>query len=195
MEKRINLPLGDEAESLQAGDPVLLSGTVYVARDAAHKKMMERIERGEKLPFEINGACIYYMGPSPAPPGEVIGSAGPTTSHRMDAYTPALLDLGLKAMIGKGNRGQAVIEAIERNGAVYLTATGGLGATLASSIKESEVIAWPELGAEAVRKIRVEDFPAIVAIDSRGENLYTCGRAQYQGQYKKIIKKESERNS
>ena len=178
---KLNLPLSKErAALLQTGDTVLLTGVVYAARDAAHKRMTELIKAAESegadpvgsLPFPIEGAAVYYMGPSPAPPGKVIGSAGPTTSGRMDKYTPKLLDMGLTVMIGKGRRSDSVNEAIVRNGCVYLAAVGGAGALLSKGIKSSEVVASEELGAEAVRKLYVEDFPAIVVTDSRGECLY-----------------------
>ena len=171
---RLNLPLEDENEwkKLKAGDSVLISGTMYTARDAAHKRMTELLEKGEALPFDIEGQTIYYLGPSPAKPGQVIGSAGPTTSTRMDKYTPALLDLGLKGMIGKGRRSEEVVDAMKRNGAVYFAAIGGAGALLSKAITQAEVIAWEDLGTEAVRKITVKDFPAIVVIDSQGSNLY-----------------------
>ena len=172
--KRLQLPLNkDEVASLQAGETVLLSGELYVARDAAHKRMKETaLAAGQPLPFEINGATIYYMGPSPARPGRVIGSAGPTTAGRMDAYAPELLDLGLAGMIGKGRRSQEVKDAIVRNGAVYFAAVGGAGALLSKCILSSEVIAYEDLGAEAVRKLEVKDFPVIVAIDNTGNDVY-----------------------
>lgn len=158
--------------SLHAGDRVTLTGTIYTARDAAHKRMTEMIDRGEKLPFEIKDAIIYYTGPTPAPPGRVIGSAGPTTSYRMDAYAPRFLDLGQGAMIGKGPRSEEVTEAMTRNGAVYFAAVGGAGALMAKCIISSEVIAFEDLGAEAVRKLQVVDMPLIVATDSRGRDFY-----------------------
>ena len=176
----ITLPLTEEtAKSLQAGDYVYLTGTVYVARDAAHKRMKEALDAGKKLPFDIKDAIIYYMGPSPAREGRPIGSAGPTTSGRMDKYTPELLDLGLKGMIGKGRRTQEVTEAIIRNDAVYFAAVGGAGALLSKKIFSSEIIAYEDLGAEAVRRLRVEDFPVIVAIDSRGHNIYDTAPREY----------------
>ena len=173
-EIRLTLPLegGDGWKKLKAGDSVLISGTMYTARDAAHKRMSELLEKGGKLPFDIAGQTIYYLGPSPAKPGQVIGSAGPTTSTRMDKYTPGLLDLGLKGMIGKGRRSAEVIDAMKRNGAVYFAAIGGAGALLSKAITKAEVIAWEDLGTEAVRRITVNDFPAIVVIDSQGNNLY-----------------------
>lgn len=160
---------------LRVGDKVLLSGIIYTGRDAAHKKFIDVLERGEKLPFELQGAAIYYVGPTPAKSGEVIGSAGPTTSYRMDSFSPMLLDLGLKAMIGKGKRSDLVIEACKRNGAVYLGATGGAAALISKCIKTSEVIAYADLGAEAVRKLYVEDFPLIVINDVKGNDLYAEG--------------------
>lgn len=166
----------EQIADLKAGDRVLLSGTLYTARDAAHKRMTDAMERGEPLPFPIEGALIYYAGPSPAKPGQVIGAAGPTTSYRMDAYTPRLLDLGLIAMIGKGERSPMVLDAIIRNRAVYFAAVGGAGALIAKSILQAEIIAYPELGTEAVTKLTVKDFPVIVAIDSRGNDLYVDAR-------------------
>ena len=172
-DKHIDLPMKkEEAASLQAGDYVYLSGTIYTARDAAHKRMDEALERGESLPFDIKGNVIYYMGPSPAREGRPIGSAGPTTASRMDKYTPRLLDLGMGAMIGKGKRSQAVIDAMIRNGAVYFAAVGGAGAVLSKAIQSSEVIAYEELGTEAIRRLTIRDFPAVVVIDSQGNNLY-----------------------
>jgi len=178
--KYITLPLQEAAaEDLQAGDLVYLTGTVYVARDAAHKRMKEALDRGEPLLFDIGGAVIYYMGPSPAREGRPIGSAGPTTSGRMDKYTPELLDLGLKGMIGKGRRTKEVIEAIVRNKAVYFAAVGGAGALLSKKIFSSETIAYDDLGAEAVRRLEVENFPVIVAVDSRGHNIYDIAPKAY----------------
>jgi len=162
----------DKISTLKAGDRVLLSGILYTARDAAHKRMTDALDRGEPLPFPIEGAFIYYAGPSPAKPGQVIGAAGPTTSYRMDAYAPRLLDLGLYGMIGKGDRSPIVIDAIRRNGAVYFAAVGGAGALIAKSIKHVETIAFQDLGTEAITKLTVQDFPVIVAIDGRGNNLY-----------------------
>lgn len=173
MDRHIQVPLSaEDAVSLQAGDYVYLTGTIYTARDAAHKRMYEALNKQEALPMEMEGNVIYYMGPSPAREGRPIGSAGPTTASRMDKYAPSLLDLGLKSMIGKGKRSDAVKEAIVRNKAVYFAAVGGAGALLSKSIKESEVIAYDDLGTEAIRKLYVEDFPAIVVIDSNGNNLY-----------------------
>ena len=173
MDRHINAPLTDEdALSLKAGDYVYITGTIYTARDAAHKRMDETLARGEELPFDIKGSCIYYMGPSPAREGRPIGSAGPTTASRMDKYAPKLLDLGLRAMIGKGKRSQAVRDAIVRNKAVYFAAVGGAGAILSQRIKKSEVIAYDDLGTEAIRKLYVEDFPVIVVSDTEGNSLY-----------------------
>ncbi|MDR3138212.1 MAG: Fe-S-containing hydro-lyase [Treponema sp.] len=180
MEHRINLPLTREKAALiSAGDPVYLSGILYTARDAAHKRLIELLDRGQPLPFPLEDGVIYYVGPTPAAPGRIIGSAGPTTSYRMDAYTPRLLDLGLRGMIGKGKRSAEVVEAIKRAGAVYFGAIGGAGALLAECIKTAEIIAFPDLGTEAVRRLRVEDFPVSAVIDSRGNNLYQLGRENY----------------
>ncbi|MDR2445814.1 MAG: Fe-S-containing hydro-lyase [Treponema sp.] len=174
------LPLPrEQAGALVAGDKVSLSGVLYTARDAAHKRFANLLDRGEALPFPIEGACIYYAGPAPAKDGQVIGSAGPTTSGRMDAYTPRLLDLGLRCMIGKGERSEAVIAAMKKTGAVYFAALGGAGALLASRITSVETAAFPDLGTEAVRRLTVRDFPAVVAIDSRGGNLYKLGPERY----------------
>jgi fumarate hydratase subunit beta len=173
MEKHIHTPITEEITAeLSSGDYVYITGTMYVARDAAHKRMIEALESGEKLPIDIKDATIYYMGPSPAREGRPIGSAGPTTATRMDKYAPTLLDLGEKAMIGKGKRSKEVVDAIIRNKAVYFAAVGGAGALLSKCIKESEVICYDDLGAEAIRKLYVEDFPAIVVIDREGNNLY-----------------------
>jgi fumarate hydratase subunit beta len=167
------LPLTESvARVLRAGDEVLLSGVFYTARDAAHRRFIEALDAGEGLPFPIEGSTLYYTGPAPAAPGRIIGPAGPTTSYRMDSATPRLLSLGLRGMIGKGNRGSAVIEAIKQYGAVYFCAIGGAGALLAECITGCDVIAYPDLGAEAVRRLVVRDFPVTVAIDSRGNNLY-----------------------
>lgn len=173
MEQHIKAPMNrEDAGKLKAGDYVYITGTIYTARDAAHKRMYEALEKGEALPMEMKNNIIYYMGPSPAREGRPIGSAGPTTASRMDKYTPALLDMGLIGMIGKGKRSDAVREAIVRNGAVYFAAVGGAGALLSKSIKASEVIAYDDLGTEAIRKLEVENFPVIVVIDSEGNNLY-----------------------
>ena len=177
MEKEIIAPISkDVAKELRAGDMVYISGTIYTARDAAHKRMVETLSKGEKLPIEMEGNVIYYMGPSPAREGRPIGSAGPTTSSRMDKYAPTLLDMGLGAMIGKGKRSKEVIDAIVRNGAVYFAAIGGAGALLSKAIVEAEVIAYDDLGTEAIRRLKVERFPAIVVIDSTGNNLYESVR-------------------
>lgn len=178
---RIESPLEPETVArLRAGNLVLLTGVIYTARDAAHKRMVEALARGEKLPFDIKGQTVYYMGPSPAPPGKVIGAAGPTTSGRMDGYTPALLKEGLRAMIGKGSRSAEVKEAITKYGAVYMAATGGAGAILARSIIRVDLIAYEDLGAEAVRRLEVKDFPAIVINDCYGADLYEEGKARYR---------------
>ncbi len=180
MVKRITLPLTEDTiKSLKAGDNVLLSGTLYVARDAAHKRMVEQLDRGEPLPFDIKGQTIYYMGPTPAPPGRVIGAAGPTTSKRMDAYTPRLLAAGLKGMIGKGIRAPEVKDAMKKYGAIYLGAVGGAGALISKSIVKAEVIAYSDLGPEAVLKIEVKDFPATVIVDIYGTDLYQQGKKEY----------------
>ncbi len=172
-EKQITVPYDEKtARDLHCGDYVYLTGTIYTARDAAHKRMYEALAEGNGLPFDIEGQVIYYMGPSPAREGRAIGSAGPTTASRMDKYTPSLLDLGLKGMIGKGKRAEAVREAIVRNGAVYFAAVGGAGALLSKAIVSSEVIAYDDLGTEAIRKLEVKDFPVIVVIDGEGNNLY-----------------------
>ncbi len=173
MTKNINVPMNEkEKEELTAGDYVYLTGTIYTARDAAHKRMQEALEKGEKLPIDIVNQIIYYMGPSPAREGKVIGSAGPTTAGRMDKYTPGLLDMGLSGMIGKGKRTQAVMDAIVKNGSVYFAAVGGAGALLSKSIVKSEVVAYDDLGTEAIRKLEVENFPVIVVADSKGNCLY-----------------------
>ena len=164
--------LKSRADELHAGDRVLLSGTVYTARDAAHKRLIGLLDAGEPLPFPLKGACIYYAGPTPAEPGSVIGSCGPTTSGRMDRFAPRLLDLGLAAMIGKGQRSAEVVSAIRRNGAVYLCAVGGAGALAAKCIQACEEIAFPDLGCESIKRMQVRDFPLIVAIDSAGNNLF-----------------------
>ena len=180
MERHITAPIDKEtAGQLRAGDYVYITGTIYTARDAAHKRMYEALEKGETLPLEMKGNVIYYMGPSPAREGRPIGSAGPTTASRMDKYAPALLDLGLIGMIGKGKRSDAVKEAIVRNSAVYCAAVGGAGALLAGSIKASEVIAYDDLGTEAIRRLEVENFPVIVVIDSKGQNLYETAIREY----------------
>lgn len=173
MDKKITTPITSEVtKDLHTGDYVYISGTIYVARDAAHKRMIEALDRNENLPIDIKDATIYYMGPSPARKGRPIGSAGPTTASRMDKYAPRLLDLGQKAMIGKGKRSKEVIDAIIRNQAIYFAAIGGAGALLSKCITKSEVICYDDLGAEAIRKLEVKDFPVIVVIDSQGNNLY-----------------------
>ena len=180
MDKFISVPFSDGIlDSLNAGDYVYLTGTIYTARDAAHKRMYEALEKGEQLPLDVENNVIYYMGPSPARHGRAIGSAGPTTASRMDKYAPALLDLGLKGMIGKGKRAPEVRDAIVRNGAVYFAAVGGAGALLSRSITSSEVIAYDDLGTEAIRKLEVADFPVIVVMDSRGNNLYETAIEKY----------------
>ncbi|MCR4908423.1 MAG: Fe-S-containing hydro-lyase [Lachnospiraceae bacterium] len=177
----LSAPFSREAlKKLKAGDRVLISGEIFSARDAAHKRMDEALDRGEELPFKLSGSAVYYMGPSPAVPGHPIGSAGPTTSSRMDRYTPRLLDLGLSAMIGKGKRSPEVHGAIVRNGAVYFAAVGGAGALLSERILSSEVIAYEDLGTEAIRRLTVRDFPCIVVIDSTGADLYETAPAQYR---------------
>lgn len=178
--KRIQAPLTDEVvESLRIGDQVFISGTVYTARDAAHKRLVELLNRGEALPFDIKGQIIFYVGPSPAKPGAVIGSAGPTTSYRMDAYTPPLLAQGLKGMIGKGSRSQAVKDAIVAHKAVYFAAIGGAAALTAERIKKADVVAYPDLGPEAILKLEVEDLPVIVVNDCYGGDLYIEGMKKY----------------
>lgn len=177
MEKKVKAPLTrDEARELCAGDIVKISGVIYTARDAAHKRMTEAVSRGETLPMDIENAVIYYAGPSPAKPGAVIGSCGPTTSGRMDAYAPTIISLGETGMIGKGELGGEVVEAMQTYGAVYFGAIGGAGALISKSIKSAEVIAYEDLGAEAIRRLEVEDFPAIVVIDSKGNSLYGKNR-------------------
>lgn len=178
--KVLHTPLSrEDARALRCGESCLITGTIYTARDAAHKRLCELAAKGEPLPFDIEGAIIYFVGPTPAKPGQVIGSAGPTTSYRMDAYSPTLIALGQTGMIGKGKRGEAVVDAMHRYGAVYLGAIGGLGALLGKCVKKAEVIAYPDLGAEAVRRLEVENFPVVVVIDSEGNNLYELGRRAY----------------
>lgn len=180
MDKHITTPITAETtKDLKSGDYVYITGTIYVARDAAHKRMIEALERGDKLPIDIKDSTIYYMGPSPAREGRPIGSAGPTTASRMDKYAPTLLDLGEKAMIGKGKRTKEVIDAIVRNQAVYFAAIGGAGALLSKCITKSEVVCYEDLGAEAIRKIEVKDFPVIVVIDHEGNNLYETAIQEY----------------
>ncbi|MDY6971856.1 MAG: Fe-S-containing hydro-lyase [Thermodesulfobacteriota bacterium] len=172
--------LPEDIEPMRSGDRVTISGTVYAARDAAHRRLLELIEAGKDLPIPIEGQLMYYVGPSPAPPGRVIGAAGPTTSYRMDPYTPKLLELGLKGMIGKGRRSIEVKEAMVRYGAIYMAATGGAGALMARAIKEARVVAYEDLGPEAIRKLTVENLPAIVVNDAVGNDLYLEGRKKYQ---------------
>lgn len=181
MKKQIQIPIQKEIiRELKAGDYVYLTGKIYTARDAAHKRMNETLDRKEELPVNIKDKIIYYMGPSPAREGKVIGSAGPTTASRMDKYAPRLMDLGLSGMIGKGKRSQEVIDAIIRNEGVYFAAVGGAGALLSKCIKKSEVIAYDDLGTEAIRRLEVEDFPVIVVIDSEGNNLYEMAIEEYK---------------
>ena len=181
MERHINVPFdADIVKELKAGDYVYLTGTIYTARDAAHKRMYEALQKGEELPFDIEGNVIYYMGPSPAREGRPIGSAGPTTASRMDKYTPALLDLGMRGMIGKGRRTEAVRESMMKNQAVYFAAVGGAGALLSKSILQAEVIAYEDLGTEAIRKLEIKDFPVIVVMDCEGNNLYDMAIEQYK---------------
>ena len=176
----ITAPLTREAaKQLRAGDSCLLSGTIYTARDAAHKRLCALIDGGEALPIDLKDAVIYFVGPAPAKPGQVIGSAGPTTSYRMDAYSPKLIALGQTGMIGKGKRNGDVIDAMKEHGAVYFGAIGGCGALLAKCITSCEVVAYPDLGAEAIHKLEVKDFPVVVVIDSEGNNLYETGRENY----------------
>jgi fumarate hydratase subunit beta len=180
MPKKISLPLTEKnIAGLKAGDNLLLSGVLYVARDAAHKKMLETLDRGQPLPFDIKGQTLYYMGPTPAPPGRVIGSAGPTTATRMDTYTPRLLAAGLKGMIGKGVRSQTVKDAMKKEKAVYLAAVGGAGALISKTIVKAEVVAYPELGPEAILRLEVKDFPATVINDIYGGDLYVEGKKKY----------------
>ena len=181
MEKQIQAPLlEEEIRDLRAGDYVYITGTLYTARDAAHKRMQEALDRGEDLPFDIRGQVIYYMGPSPAREGRPIGSAGPTTASRMDKYAPRLLDLGLKAMVGKGKRTREILDAVVRNKAVYFAAVGGAGALLSKRILKAEVIAYEDLGTEAIRKLSVENFPVIVVADRFGNNLYETAIGEYR---------------
>lgn len=181
MMKKVKLPLTEETiKDLHAGDNVLLSGVIYVARDSAHGRMVAALEKGQPLPFDIKGQTIYYMGPSPAKPGNVIGAAGPTTSGRMDGFAPKLMEVGLKGMIGKGNRTKAVKDAMVKYKAVYFAAIGGAGALISKSIKKSDLVAYEDLGAEAVRKLEVEDFPVTVINDIYGKDLYEEGKAKYR---------------
>ncbi|EOS69300.1 hydrolyase, tartrate beta subunit/fumarate domain-containing protein, Fe-S type [Lachnospiraceae bacterium MD308] len=183
--RKITLPLTEElAKTLHAGDSVLVTGTIYTSRDAGHKRMCEALEKGEEIPFDPKDATIYYVGPTPAKPGAVIGSAGPTTSGRMDAYAPTMMSVGARGMIGKGARLPEVIDAMKKYSGVYFGAIGGAGALLAKCIKKAELIAYEDLGAEALRKLYVEDMPLVVIIDSEGNNLYESGRAAYLEQKK-----------
>lgn len=179
--KKLTLPLSrEDAKALRAGDTVLLTGHLYTGRDAAHKRLIALLDEGKPLPVDLVGETIYYVGPAPASPGHAVGSAGPTTSYRMDAYTPQLLRMGLRAMIGKGKRSPAVIEAMKENGAVYFGATGGAAALIAQSITKSEVVCYEDLGAEAIHRFEIVDFPAVVLIDTLGNNLYETGPAAYR---------------
>lgn len=183
MDQHIKAPITDaEVQKLHAGDYVYITGTIYTARDAAHKRMYEALQKDEPLPIDVEGNLIYYMGPSPAREGRPIGSAGPTTASRMDKYAPSLFDLGLKGVIGKGKRSQAVIDSLVKNGAVYFAAVGGAGALLSKSIKASEVVAYDDLGTEAIRKLEVENFPAIVVVDKDGNNLYETAILEYRSE-------------
>ncbi|HAZ37160.1 MAG TPA: Fe-S-containing hydro-lyase [Clostridiaceae bacterium] len=180
MEKIVKTPLNDkDVLGLRAGDSVLLTGYIYTARDAAHKRLVDLLDKGEKLPFDVKGQVIYYVGPTPAKPGDPIGSAGPTSSYRMDPYAPRLLDIGLKGMIGKGLRNEEVINSIKKNCAVYFASIGGAAALTAKCVKSAELIAYEDLGSEAVRKLYVENLPLIVVIDSKGNNFYKEGQEKY----------------
>ncbi|SUY48218.1 fumarate hydratase [Clostridium putrefaciens] len=180
MEKKITTPLTKEkVKGLKAGDSVLISGTIYTARDAAHKRLVDLLDEGKELPLDLKDAIIYYVGPSPAKPGMALGSAGPTTSYRMDPYAPRLLDKGLKGMIGKGLRNKEVIDSLIKNNAVYFAAIGGAAALIGKSVEEAEMVAYEDLGAEAIRKLTVKDLPVVVVIDSEGNNLYKIGQQAY----------------
>ena len=180
---KITAPMSKEvARSLKAGDSCLISGVIYTARDAAHKRLCELVAAGKELPFDVKDSIIYFVGPTPAKPGQAIGSAGPTTSYRMDAYSPTMIACGQTGMIGKGKRGPEVVAAMKEHGAVYFGAIGGCGALLSKCIKKAEVVAYEDLGAEAIRRLEVEDFPAFVIIESEGNNLYETGRANYLAQ-------------
>jgi fumarate hydratase subunit beta len=180
-EIKLKTPLTDQdAEKLKIGDKVLLTGVIYTGRDAAHKRLFDLIEAGKELPIDVRGQVIYYVGPAPAKPGKPIGSAGPTTSYRMDAYAPKLMELGLRGMIGKGNRGADVVEAMKKHKAIYFGATGGAGALLARSIKKAETVAYEDLGPEAIQRLEVEDFPVVVINDTKGNDLYVEGAKKYR---------------
>ena len=180
MTKKIHTPLTRQAvRNLKAGDSCLITGVIYTARDAAHKRLCELLDKGQPLPVDMENAIIYFVGPTPAKPGQAIGSAGPTTSYRMDAYSPALIAAGQTGMIGKGKRGPEVVAAMKEHGAVYFGAIGGCGALLSKCIKKAEIVAYEDLGAEAIRRLEVEDFPVVVIIDSEGNNLYETGRKAY----------------
>ena len=178
---KLTTPLSDkDLEKLNIGDKVLLNGVIYTGRDAAHKRLFDLIQQGKPLPIDLKGQIIYFVGPSPAKPGQAIGSAGPTTSYRMDAFSPKLIELGLKGMIGKGNRAPAVIEAMKKYKAVYFGATGGAGALIAKSIKKADIVAYEDLGPEAIRKLEVKDFPVVVINDTKGNDLYVEGAKKYR---------------
>lgn len=180
MQKKVTAPLSrEQARALKSGDSVLLSGVIYTARDAAHKRLCDLLAEGKELPIDLRDAVIYFVGPTPAKPGQAIGSAGPTTSYRMDAYSPTLIEQGLTGMIGKGKRGPAVIDAMKTHGAVYFGAIGGAGALLSKCITKAEIVAYEDLGAEAIRRLEVRDLPVTVIIDSEGNNLYEAGRSAY----------------
>lgn len=180
MEKRITTPLTEEkVRDLKAGDTVLLSGVIYTGRDAAHKRLVELLDKGEQLPIDVKDSVIYYVGPTPAKEGQPIGSAGPTTSYRMDDYTPALLDQGLRGMIGKGLRNEKVVESMKKNKAVYFGAIGGAAALIGKCVKKAEVVTYEDLGAEAIRRLEIEDMPVVVVIDCEGNNLYEQGQRAY----------------
>ncbi|MCY6369278.1 Fe-S-containing hydro-lyase [Clostridium ganghwense] len=180
MIKKIVTPLTEEkVKDLKAGDSVLISGVIYTARDAAHKRLVDLLDKGEKLPIDVKDQIIFYVGPTPAKPGKALGSAGPTTSYRMDPYAPKLMDIGLKGMIGKGSRNEDVVNSIKQNNCVYFAAIGGAGASISKSVVNSEIIAYEDLGAEAIRKLEVVDFPAVVVIDCQGNNLYKIGPNEY----------------
>lgn len=180
MIKKLQTPFTrEDARSLKAGDSCMITGVIYTARDAAHKRLCELVAQGKPLPMEMENAIIYFVGPTPAKPGQAIGSAGPTTAYRMDAYSPALIAIGQTGMIGKGKRSPEVVEAMKKHGAVYFGATGGCGALLSKCIKKAEIVAYEDLGAEAIRRLEIEDFPVTVIIDSEGNNLYEFGRAEY----------------